>query len=123
MGVANITFTGAGMLSGPSNQTASLRTGIIANLLNPNPYLFWLTVGGPIMLRAGRRSTALAGLFLFCFYGCLVGSKIVLAAVVGHTRQFLKSRAYVWIIRSLGILLMVFAGLFFLEGLKYLGWL
>ena len=32
----------------------SLRTGIIANLLNPYPYLFWLTVGAPTVMRARR---------------------------------------------------------------------
>ena len=34
--------------------TRSLRTGVIANLLNPHPYLFWLTIGAPTVIRAGE---------------------------------------------------------------------
>jgi threonine/homoserine/homoserine lactone efflux protein len=122
LGYENIRFNGA--VTGPSPPGASqLRTGIIANLLNPNPYVFWLTVGGPLLLKAGRTGAVAPAFFLVLFYGCLVGSKIGVAAVVGRSRHFLQSTAYIWIIRSLGILLMAFAGFFFKEGLRYLGWL
>jgi threonine/homoserine/homoserine lactone efflux protein len=98
----------------------SFRRGVIANLLNPNPYLFWGTVGGPLLAQALTRSPAAAALFLFPFYGLLVGVKVGIAAVVGRSRRFLKSRFYVWINRGLGMLLWVFAGLFFWEGIRRL---
>jgi threonine/homoserine/homoserine lactone efflux protein len=122
MGYQNIMFSGA-EASPTISQTSQLRTGIVANLLNPNPYLFWLTVGGPLILKASRSGMLSAALFLTLFYACLVGSKILVAVAVGHSRQFLQSRAYIWIIRSLGILLGIFAWFFFKEGLRYLGWL
>ncbi|HRY44622.1 MAG TPA: hypothetical protein P5164_11830, partial [Thermoanaerobaculia bacterium] len=34
----------------------SLRKGVIVNLLSPNPYLFWMTVGAPAMRRRKRPS-------------------------------------------------------------------
>ena len=121
MGYENITFSGFD--ASTTSQTSQLRTGVVANLLNPNPYLFWLTVGGPLILKGSRSSLLSAALFLTLFYGCLVGSKILVAAAVGHSRQFLQSKTYIGIIRSLGILLGIFAWFFFKEGLRYLGWL
>jgi threonine/homoserine/homoserine lactone efflux protein len=120
LGYENIRFTGAAVETAPP-ASSQLRTGVIANLLNPNPYVFWLTVGGPMIIKAARTSVAAAAIFLVLFYGCLVGSKLIVAVAVGRSRQFLQSRCYIWIIRSLGVLLLVFAGFFFKEGIRYLG--
>jgi threonine/homoserine/homoserine lactone efflux protein len=122
MGYENIRFTGVGNNTG-SLQTSQLKTGIIANLLNPYPYLFWLTVGGPLILKTAHSSLVSAALFLSFFYGCLVGSKIIVAGAVGRSRRFLGSQAYIWIIRFLGVLLVIFAWVFFREGLGQLGWI
>ena len=122
MGYENITFSGVDP-SATAPMASQLRTGVVANLLNPNPYLFWLTVGGPLILKASRSGILSAALFLILFYGCRVGSKILVATTVGHSRQFLQSKVYIGIIRSLGIFLGVFAWFFFKEGLRYLGWL
>lgn len=122
LGVENIRFNGAFAESAPSG-ASQLRKGIVANLLNPNPYVFWLTVGGPLILKTAQTGWPAATLFLVLFYGSLVGSKLLVAVIVGHSRQFLRSKTYIWIIRSLGVLLIVFAGVFFREGLRHLGWL
>jgi threonine/homoserine/homoserine lactone efflux protein len=122
MGVANIRFTGVDTDT-DALHPSQLRTGVIANLLNPHPYLFLLTVGGPLIQKAGRSGLLSAALFLTLFYGFLVGSKILVAMAVGRSRRFLQSHAYRWIIRSLGILLVLFAWVFFREGLGYLGWI
>jgi len=122
LGYENIRFNGAFADTVPS-AASQLRKGIVVNLLNPNPYVFWLTVGSPLILKAFQTGWQAVVLFLLLFYGCLVGSKLVVAAAVGRSRQFLRSRSYIWMIRSLGVLLVVFAGFFFKEGLGYLGWL
>lgn len=122
LGFENMCFRGAVAQAAPADASL-LRRGIIANLLNPNPYVFWLTVGGPLVFTAARTGTIRAALFLTLFYICLVGSKLLVAVAVGRSRPFLHSTAYIWIIRSLGVLLLVFAGYFFKEGLGYLGWL
>lgn len=45
----------------------------LMNALSPNPYIFWATIAGPILL-TGWRETAVNGLsFLLGFYGALVG--------------------------------------------------
>jgi len=120
LGYENIRFNGAFADTVPS-AASQLRKGIVVNLLNPNPYVFWLTVGSPLILKAAQTSWSAVALFLSLFYGCLVGSKLVVAVAVGRSRQLLRSKAYIWLIRSLGALLMLFAAAFFREGLRYLG--
>ena len=120
LGYENIRFNGAFTDTSPST-ASQLRKGVVANLLNPNPYVFWLTVGSPLILRTAQTGWPAVALFLILFYGCLVGSKLVVAVAVGRSRRFLRSRAYIWVIRSLGVLLILFAAAFFREGLRYLG--
>ena len=122
LGIENIRFNGAVTGSAPSG-ASQLRKGVVTNLLNPHPYVFWLMVGAPLILKTAQTGWPAAALFLVLFYGSLVGSKLVVAVIVGHSRQFLRSKTYIWLIRSLGIVLVVFAGYFFKEGLGYLGWL
>jgi threonine/homoserine/homoserine lactone efflux protein len=87
----------------------SLRKGVILNLLNPAPYLFWATVGGPLIVQQQEARVAAAALFLLSFYTLLVGSKLALAWLTGKTRRLLFSSGYVRLMRILGVLLMGFA--------------
>jgi threonine/homoserine/homoserine lactone efflux protein len=122
MGIDHLTFKGTTeTVAAPP--APSLRKGIVANFLNPHPYLFWMTVGGPLIIKTHTMGRPTTALFLFFFYGCLVGAKILVAAVVGRYRSALTSPVYVWTIRTLGVLLLVFAVLFIQEGLSRLGWL
>ena len=101
----------------------SLSKGAIVNVLNPHPYLFWLSVGAPMMIRAWGKSPIAAMAFVVGFYFCLVGSKLLLAILVGQSRQWLMSRGYGYIMRVLGALLLIFAFLLFRDGLSLLGFL
>ena len=85
----------------------SIRKAIIINFLNPNVYLFWLTVGAPIVLKADG-GAASAACFILPFYVCLCGSKMLLAVLVNRSRGFLKGAAYTWSLRVLGLALIVF---------------
>ena len=80
---------------------ASLGKGVSVNFLNPNPYLFWLTIGTPILIRAHQSSWALAIGFLAVFYLSLVGSKCVLVHLVARSRSVLRGRAYKMVNRFL----------------------
>ncbi len=99
----------------------SVKKGIIANFLNPGPYLFWISIGSPLALKALDSGFTWALLFIAFFYLFLVGSKILVSVIIGKSRLFLKSRYYIYVIRSLGIILLVFAVLFFRDGLKNFG--
>ncbi len=57
------------------------------NLLNPNPYIFWATVAGPLLLEGWRESPA-AGLgFLFGFYVSLISVFMSFVLVFGFVRH------------------------------------
>lgn len=99
----------------------SVGKAVMVNLLNPHPYLFWFGVGGPLLLRWWREGAAEAGAFLAGFYVCLVGSKVLFAVLTGRGRDLLLGGAYVWIMRGLGVALLVFAALFVREGVGLLG--
>jgi threonine/homoserine/homoserine lactone efflux protein len=111
----------AGGLSLQNIQPHSLRKGILANFLSPHPYLFWIAVGAPMVLRAYKVNVLSAFLFILGFYLLLVGSKIFVAFVIDKSRDFLKSRVYIYTIRLLGVILLIFAVLFLKDGLTLLG--
>jgi threonine/homoserine/homoserine lactone efflux protein len=97
----------------------SLRKGIITNFLNPNPYLFWITIGAPTVLKGYRTGIFLSLFFVIGFYMFLVGSKIIVALLVDRSKALLKSSLYIWLIRFLGIILLVFSLIFIKEGLVH----
>ena len=99
----------------------SIRKGIIVNLLSPHPYIFWLMVGAPIIIKAYQASPTAAFAFITAFYVLLVGSKISIALVVDKSKAFLKNRVFIWTLRILGLVLLVFAILLIKEGLGYFG--
>ncbi len=75
--------------------------GILVNFLNPNPYLFWGTVGGPMLIQAYRERAVEAVAFLVVFYTLLVGSHVGLALLVHRQRGWLQG---VWYRRTLWFL-------------------
>jgi threonine/homoserine/homoserine lactone efflux protein len=108
-------------VTGPDADPKSLRRGMLVNLFNPNVYVFWLTVGGPIILKAWGQTPLAAVGFLVCLLGCLVGCKMTLAVIVGRSRHLLAGRGYLIVMRTLGVLLVLFALLMFRDGLRLLG--
>jgi threonine/homoserine/homoserine lactone efflux protein len=102
-------------------EAQSLRKGIVANFLNPHPYMFWSAVGAPTLMKA-LNAGVLSGVYFVCgFYALIVGSKVMIALTVGNSRSFLRSKAYLYSIKALGFVLLVFAALFVLDGLRLFG--
>jgi threonine/homoserine/homoserine lactone efflux protein len=99
----------------------SLRRGAMVNALSPHPYLFWLTVGAPMILKGWKTSPAAAVLFVVGFTGCLVGSKVALAVLAGRSAHLMSGRNLQYLMRALGLLLLLFAVLLLLDGLRLLG--
>jgi len=93
----------------------------MVNALSPHPYLFWLTVGGPMILKGWKTSPAAAVLFVVGFTGCLVGSKVALAVLAGRSVHRLSGRTLQNLMRALGLLLLLFAALLLVDGLRLLG--
>lgn len=99
----------------------SLSQGAAVNALNPHPYLFWLTVGGPTVIKAWAANPIGAVAFVAVFSACIVGSKVMIAVMVGQSRHLLGGKSYGIIMRALGVMLLFFAILLFREGLELAG--
>lgn len=103
-------------------KSRSFSKGIAVNFLSPHPYLFWLSVGGPLITKSNTENGLPAPLFfLMGFYLLLVGSKITLAFLSGKFKTFLKGNAYIYTMRFLGFLLCLLALFLFKDGLELLG--
>ena len=101
-------------------KSGSLKKGIIANFLNPSPYLFWATVGTPLMFKAYKTDLLTSIFFMASFYVFLIGSKIVVAFLVDRSKQFINQRIYLVLMRILGVALLIFSLIFLYDGIKYL---
>jgi threonine/homoserine/homoserine lactone efflux protein len=101
----------------------SISKGALVNALNPNPYLFWLTVGAPTIIKAWGEGPFTAAMYVVGFLGCLVGAKVFVAVLVGRSRHLLSDRIYGYLMRVLGLLLILFAVMLLKDGLDLLGFL
>ena len=99
----------------------SLVKGAAVNALNPHPYLFWLTVGGPAVLKAWAEGPSGAVAFVAVFSACIVGSKALVAVVAGRSRGLLTGKAYGVVMNALGLALLVFAFLLLRDALVLAG--
>lgn len=95
--------------------------GMLVNALSPHPYLFWFAVGVPTIIKASYDSYSASVAFVVCFFVLIVGSKMLVALTVDRSSTFLSGSAYVWIMRILGICLVGFSALLFVDGLTYTG--
>jgi threonine/homoserine/homoserine lactone efflux protein len=104
----------------PAEHPRSWFKGILTNLLNPHPWLFWLTVGAATLAKAMAQSWLAAAAFLCGFYLLLVGSKVLVVLLASRSRELLSGRLYRVVMRVLAVLLAFFALLLFREGWKHL---
>ena len=98
----------------------SLLKGVVANFLSPHPYIFSISIGAPLVIKAYSVSITAALLFVLLFYVFLIGSKIVIAIIVDYTKGMFHSKIYIYTIKVLGLVLIAFSIFFIRDGLKYL---
>ncbi len=129
LGALLVLFLGIGSLSNRGAaidqslvQPRSLAKGILVNLMSPHPYLFWFSIGAPTIIKAWHQTVFDASAFIASFYVFLIGTKILLAILVGRSKNFLAGKAYIVIMKLLGLMLIGFAFFLFRDGLQLLGW-
>jgi len=69
----------------------ALKRGVIANFLNPHSYLFWLSIGGPIIFKSLDIHISATILFILVFYSLLIGSKIRIVLILENPSPSLKT--------------------------------
>lgn len=114
----NITYSSGNEIS--TVQFKSFSKGVVANFFSPHPYLFWILIGGPIILKASQINLATPVLFVFAFYLMLIGSKILIAILTHRLKGILQSKTFVYFIRFLGVVLILFSVLLFIDAVNYI---
>jgi threonine/homoserine/homoserine lactone efflux protein len=92
---------------GQGDPRRELWRGVVANALNPHPYLFWATVGGPAVVSGWRISPWYVVAFMIPFYVLLLGSKVVVAWLVSRQAGGLSLTWYRRVLAGCGILLLI----------------
>jgi threonine/homoserine/homoserine lactone efflux protein len=84
----------------------SLARAVVMNLLNPNVYIFWATIGAPIVLEGWKRSIWSGWSFIIGMYGVLIPATaglVVLFGTVGNLKPEIRR----WVGMGLAALLAV----------------
>jgi len=69
---------------GPSEgRLGSFLAAAVVNVTNPNAWIFWSAVGGPLVASAWRAAPGGAIAFLASFYGCISAGNAALAVAAG----------------------------------------
>ena len=118
LGYENISYKG-NEISVSDCEPQSFRKGIITNFLSPNPYVFWLSVLGPTLMKAYQENLFYAITFLLIFYFLLMGGKFIIALISAGSRKFLKSKLFIYVNRVIGCLLLLFAVVFIRNAWAY----
>lgn len=120
LGIESLRTTGL-RAGRPDEAPRSWSRGALVNALSPHPYIFWVAVGAPMLIAAWAEGPLPAAAFLVGFYACLVGSKMLVAAIAGRSGGWLEGRGYRAVMIVLGALLLLFAVRLAVEGLRLLG--
>jgi threonine/homoserine/homoserine lactone efflux protein len=124
LGVQTIREARTAELPGPSDRgtdrTLVLRA-IVANWVNPHPWLFWIGVGSPLLVSAWRETPVGATCFLVAFYLLIVATKVLLALLIGLSRGRLNRAWYRRSIAGSGVLLIAAGALLVAEFVGHLG--
>ena len=103
--------------------TSDMWRGMVVNALSPHPWLFWLGVGAPTLVRAWQLAPVRGLAFLLGFYLLLVGCKLLLAAALAFGRRWLNQSLYRFVLAGCGVLLGGAGVFLLLEAARGFGWL
>ncbi len=95
--------------------TGSLKKGVILNILNPYTYLFWFFIGAPYVSNAGVVGGTLFTIFFFIG---ITGSMILIAVFTQRLKRFIESRYYIYLLRFIGVLFIVFGFVLIKDGIS-----
>ncbi|HPJ36256.1 MAG TPA: LysE family transporter, partial [Spirochaetota bacterium] len=98
----------------------SIRKGIITNLLNPNPYIFWFTVGTPMIISGWKIHPSVPAFYITGFFGSLIGIRVLMSILINRSRKFINSRGYIILSRILSIVLILFGIKLLYQGIMIL---
>lgn len=98
-------FQQAAAMPAPAHRT--LLKAALVNFVNPNPYIAWTLVMGPLLLRAWREAPANGVALVVAFYLTMVAATAVLVLLLAGTRA-LGPRVARWLVGASAVTLAAF---------------
>ena len=92
-----------------TSTSGSLRRGVLSNLLNPNVYVFWFLIGGPLMASAAVEEPLAPVAYALAFIFTLVMAKVTIAWMFDRSRGQLSVQGYRIALGVCGIAMLGFA--------------
>ncbi|MDX1614717.1 MAG: LysE family transporter [Candidatus Promineifilaceae bacterium] len=96
----------------PASGLRSLLQATVTNLLNPNPYLFWSLIAGPLLIEAWRQAPSAGFSFLLGFYGTIIVGLALLIVLFARLSS-LHQRARL-VLGYVAVLALILFGLYLL---------
>ena len=93
----------------------SFKRGVLTNLLNPNVYVFWFLVGGPLMASAADHEPLAPVAYALTFLVSIIIVKCLIALAFDRTRGNLSHSTYKRVLSLCGVALIVFAAGFIFQ--------
>lgn len=119
--IAYKNFRSSGMKTAIAQEKPkSISKGVVTNFLNPNPYIFWITIGIPVIVRGWKSGIEFPLAYLASFFICLIGIRIAVSFAVYRCRSVSQSRHYHYFTKVLSVVLLVFAGKILVQGIHFL---
>lgn len=91
------------------NHTKSLKLGILTNLLNPNVYIFWFLIGGPLMASVAEKEPIAPVAYAISFLISIILVKTTIAYFFDKTRGNISIKTYKLFLNICGVTMIVFA--------------
>tara|TARA_B100000965_G_scaffold17601_1_gene13246 strand:- start:37909 stop:38544 length:636 start_codon:yes stop_codon:yes gene_type:complete len=87
----------------------SFKRGILTNLLNPNVYIFWFLIGGPLMASVADEEPLAPVAYALTFLVSIIMVKSLIALAFDRTRGNLSHRTYKAVLSLCGLAMIAFA--------------
>lgn len=101
--------------------TGSFRRGVITNLLNPNVYVFWFLIGGPLMAAAADTEPIAPIAYALTFLVTIMLVKAAIAVAFDRARGQFSERSYKAALGVCGVLMLGFAAGYAYQAYTLLG--
>ena len=89
--------------------TGSFKRGVLTNLLNPNVYVFWFLIGGPLMATAAEQEPIAPVIYAIAFLLSIILVKAAIAWIFVGGGTWLSPRKYRIAMVVCGLAMLAFA--------------
>ena len=100
--------------------TASFLRGITTNLLNPNVYVFWFLIGGPLMASVVDEEVLAPVAYAVSFLVSIILTKATIAYLIHRASEGISATTYRRLLAGCGVVMLGFSAFYVLTAVRLL---